>query len=386
MFRGYSVKVAIVHDALISYEGPEQVLEQLIILFPNADLFAVVDFFEEKDRAFLKHKNVKTTMLQKIPLAKRLFRYCLPLMPYAIEQFDLSGYDLIISSSHTVAKGVLTGPNQLHISYIHSPNRFAWDMQHRYRSFLTRMELFFIRNWDVRSANSVDFFISNSRFSERRIWKYYRRDAITIYPPVRTELFPLCEEKDDYYVTASRLVPNKNVHILMEAFEGMPSKKLIVIGDGPQHRMLRKIAPPNVLLLGDVPQEEAIQYIRRAKAFIYAAEEDFGSSIVEAQSCGTPVITYGGGGALETVRALGYADYPTGLFFEEQTATAIIKAVRQFEEMEHVFEPVIIHEYAQSFSSERFRQNIFAYFQERIGIVDPVDIFPPHIVKEGSTT
>ena len=380
------MKVAIVHDALISYEGPEPVLEQLIVLFPNADLFAVVDFFEEKDRAFLKHKNVTTTMLQKMPFAKRLFRYCLPLMPYAIEQFDLSKYDLIISSSHTVAKGVLTGPNQMHISYVHSPNQFAWDMQHGNLSFLTRMELFFIRNWDVRSANSVDYFISNSRFSERRIWKYYRREAITIYPPVRTELFPLCEEKDDYYVTVSKLIPNENVHILVEAFEGMPNKKLIVIGDGPQLRILRKMAPPNVLLLGNVPQMEAIQYIQRAKAFIYAAEEDFGSSIVEAQSCGTPVITYGRGGALETVRALGYADNPTGLFFEEQTAAAVVKAVQQFEKVEHVFEPAQIHEYAQSFSNERFRQNILAYFQERIGIVDPVDIFPPHLVKEGSTT
>ena len=174
------------------------------------------------------------------------------------------------------------------------------------------------------------------------------------------------------------------MQILVEAFEDMPSKKLIVIGDGPQLRMLQKIAPPNVLLLGDVPEDEAIQYIQRAKAFIYAAEEDFGSSIVEAQSCGTPIITYGRGGALETVRALGHADNPTGLFFEEQTSAAIINAVKQFEEVQNIFEPVQIHEYAQSFSNERFRQNILAYLQERVGILDPVDIFPTHIVKEGS--
>ena len=383
-FRGYSVKVAIVHDALISYDGPEQVLEQLIDLFPKADLFAVVDFFEEKDRAFLKHKNVTTTMLQNIPFAKRLFRYCLPIMPYAIEQLDLSKYDLIISSSHRVAKGVLTGPNQLHISYIHSPIRYAWDMHHHYLSFLTRMGLFFIRNWDVRSSNSVDYFISNSRFSARRIWKYYRRDAITIYPPVRTELFSLCEEKDDYYVTYSKLVPYNNVRLLVEAFSDMPDKKLIVIGDGTQKRMLRKIATPNISFLGDLPEEEIVTYIQRAKAFLNATEDDFDIRSVEAQSCGTPVITYGNGSALETVRGLGYAENPTGLFFEEKTTSAVIQAVQHFEKVAHIFKPTQIHEHAESFSSERFRKNILAYFQERVGIVEPVDIFSPHLVKEGS--
>ena len=385
-FRGDSVKVAIVHDALICYEGPEQVLEQLIVLFPNADLFAVVDFFEEKDRAFLKHKNVTTTMLQNIPFAKRLFRYCLPIMPYAIEQLDLSKYDLIISSSHTVAKGVLTGPNQLHISYIHSPIRYAWDMQHENVSFVTRMGLFFIRNWDVRSANSVDYFISNSRISARRIWRCYRRDAITIYPPVRTELFTLHENKHDYYVTSSRLVPNKNVRILVEAFMDMPDKKLVVIGDGPQLRMLRKIATPNIVLLGDIPEAEVIEHMQRAKAFLYAAEEDFCSSIVEAQSCGTPVITYGHGSALETVRGLGLSDKPTGLFFDEKTVSAVIKAVKQFEKVENLFEPAQIHEHAQLFSIDKFRKNILTYFQERVGIVDTIEISSPHMAKEGSTT
>ncbi len=380
------MKVAIVHDALISYEGPEQVLEQLVNLFPNADLFALVDFFEEKDRHFIKHKDVTTTMLQKVPFAKHLFRFFLPLMPFAIEQLDLSKYDLIISSSHTVAKGVLTGPNQLHISYIHSPIRYAWDEPEDYLSFLARMGLFFIRNWDVRSSNSVDYFISNSRFSERRIWKYYRREAVTIYPPVRTDLFTFCEEKDDYYVTASRLVPYKNIHILVQAFANMPNKKLIIIGDGPHFRMLRKIATPNISLLGELPQEEAIQYIQRAKAFLYAADEDFDSSIIEAQSCGTPVIAYGRGGAFEMVRGLGYADNPTGLFFEEQTYAAVIKKVEHFEEVAHLFNPAHIREHAESFSVDRFRENILAYFHERVGIVEPIEISSPHIVKAASAT
>lgn len=377
------MKVAIVHDALISYEGPEQVLEQLIALFPKADLFAVVDFFEEKDRAFLKHKNVKTTMLQKMPFAKRFFRYGLPLMPYAIEQLDLSGYDLVLSSSHTVAKGVITGPNQLHISYVHSPIRYAWDMHTNYLSVFKRMGLFFIRNWDVRSANSVDYFISNSRMTARRIWKCYRRDSITIYPPVRTELFSLCEEKEDYYVTVSRLVPSKHVDLLVEAFTYMPNKKLIVIGDGPQLRMLRKVATPNVQLLGQLPEDKVISYMQRAKAFIFAADEDFSSRLIEAQCCGTPVITYGHGSALEIVRGLGSTDKPTGLLFEEQTSSAIIKAVQQFESAEQLFDPLSIHAHAQSFSIEKFRKNIISYFQERVGIVDTVD-FSPQLVKEGS--
>ena len=377
------MKVAIVHDALISYEGPEQVLEQLIALFPNADLFAVVDFFEEKDRAFLKHKNVTTTMLQKMPFAKHFFRYGLPLMPYAIEQLDLSGYDLVLSSSHTVAKGVITGPNQLHISYVHSPIRYAWDMHTKYLSIFKRMGLFFIRNWDVRSANSVDYFISNSRMTARRIWKCYRRDAVTIYPPVRTELFSLCEEKEDYYVTVSRLVPSKQVDLLIEAFAYMPNKKLIVIGDGPQLRKLRKVATSNVQLHGQLPEEKVIAFMQRAKAFIFAADEDFSSRMIEAQCCGTPVITYGHGGALEIVRGLGYTDKPTGLFFEELTSSGIIKAVQQFENAEHLFDPLSIHAHAQMFSIENFRKNIISYFQERVGIVDTVD-FSPQLVKEGS--
>ena len=363
------MKVAIVHDALISYEGPEQVLEQLIALFPNADLFAVVDFFEEKDRAFLKHKNVTTTMLQK--------------MPFAIEQLDLSGYDLVLSSSHTVAKGVITGPNQLHISYVHSPIRYAWDMHANHLSIFKRMGLFFIRNWDVRSANGVDYFISNSRMTARRIWKCYRRDAITIYPPVRTELFSLCEEKEDYYVTVSRLVPSKQVDLLVEAFTYMPNKKLIVIGDGPQLRNLRKVATPNVQLLGHLPEDKVIAYMQGAKAFLFATEEDFSSRMLESQCCGTPVITYGHGSALEIVRGLGSTDKPTGLFFEELTSSAVIKAVQQFENAEHLFDPLSINAHAQSFSIENFRRNIISYFQERIGIVDTVD-FSPQLVKEGS--
>ena len=377
------MKVAIVHDALTSYEGPELVLEQLIVLFPNADLFAVVDFLEEADRAFLKHKNVTTTMLQKMPFAKRLPRYYTPLMRYAIEQLNLSKYDLIISSSLAVAKGVLTRPNQLHISYVHS---YASDKQQDYGSFLSRIGLFFLRNWDVRSSNRVDYFICNSRLSERRIWKCYRREAVPIYPPVRTELYTLCEEKDDYYVTVSRLEPNKNVHILVEAFADMPNKKLIVIGDGPQLRMLRKMASPNILLLGDLPEAQIIQYIQRAKAFLYASNEDFSSNIVEAQSCGTPVIAYGRSSAFETVRGLGHAEKPTGLFFEEQTSVAIKNEVHHFENVSHLFHPAQIREHAESFSIERFRQNILAYFQERLGIVDPIEIVPPQMVKEVSTT
>ena len=377
------MKVAIVHDALISYEGPEQVLEQLIALFPKADLFAVVDFFEEKDRAFLKHKNVTTTMLQKMPFAKYFFRYSLPLMPYVIEQLDLSGYDLVLSSSHTVAKGVITGPNQLHISYVHSPIRYAWDMHTNYLSMFKRMGLFFIRNWDVRSANSVDYFISNSRMTARRIWKCYRRDAVTIYPPVRTELFSLCVEKEDYYVTVSRLVPSKQVDLLVEAFAYMPNKKLIVIGDGPQLRHLRKVATPNVQLLGHLPEDKVIAYMQRAKAFLFAAEEDFSIRMIEAQCCGTPVITYGHGSALEIVRGLESTDKPTGLFFEELTSSAVIKAVQQFENSGHLFDHLFIHEHAQSFSIENFRRNIISYFQERVGIVDTID-FSPQLVKEGS--
>ncbi|WP_321927646.1 glycosyltransferase family 4 protein [Paraburkholderia guartelaensis] len=365
---GRAPRVAIVHDWLVTYAGAERVLEQILACFPDADLFSVVDFVDAKDRTFLRGKRATTSFIQKLPGARKRYRAYLPFMPLAIEQLDVSGYDVVISSSHAVAKGVLTGPDQFHISYVHSPIRYAWDLQHQYlqessltrgpKSMLARLILHYIRNWDVRTANSVDQFVANSEFIARRIQKVYQRQAEVVYPPVDIDAFELETTKEDFYLTASRLVPYKKIDLIVEAFARMPERRLVVIGDGPDMHKVRAKATPNVEVLGYQPFAVLHDRMRRAKAFVFAAEEDFGISVVEAQACGTPVIAFGKGGALETVRDTG--SRPTGLFFEEQKADAIIDAVESFESDPGRFRAEDCRANAERFSSRHFREQFFA--------------------------
>ncbi|HEY1608823.1 MAG TPA: glycosyltransferase family 4 protein, partial [Paraburkholderia sp.] len=360
-------RVAIVHDWLVTYAGAERVLEQIIACFPDADLFAVVDFVE--DRAFLRGKKVTTSFIQRLPLARNKYRAWLPLMPIAIEQLDLSGYDVVISSSHAVAKGVLTGPDQFHLSYVHSPIRYAWDLQHQYlkeshltsgvKSVIARMILHYIRNWDVRTANSVDQFVANSAFIARRIHKVYQREAAVVFPPVDIDAFSLETNKEDFYLTASRLVPYKKIDLIVEAFARTPHRKLVVIGDGPDMHKVRAKAAPNVEVMGYQPFAVLQEKMQRAKAFVFAAEEDFGISVVEAQACGTPVIAYGKGGALETVRDFAQRQ-PTGLFFDEQSTDAIIAAVAAFEREPGRIRAEDCRANAERFSVGRFREHFVA--------------------------
>lgn len=358
------MRVAVVHDWLVTYAGSERVVEQILNLFPQADLFTLFDFLPADERHFLGGRVPRTSFMQRLPLARRAYGRMLPLMPLAIEQFDLSPYDLVISSSHCVAKGVLSGPDQLHVCYTHSPMRYAWDLQHEYlrgagldrglKSWLARWMLQRLRLWDVRSAHGVDQFVANSRFIARRVEKAYRREAAVIYPPVDVSAFPLCERKEDYYVTASRLVPYKRVDLLVEAFRRMPGRRLVVIGDGPELARLKSCAPANVTFLGYRDGDELRGQMQRARAFLFASQEDFGIVLVEAQACGTPVIAYGKGGALETV--LGQtSDRPTGRFFAEQTADSIIDAVESFERESDVYQPMACRENAQRFDAARFR-------------------------------
>jgi glycosyltransferase involved in cell wall biosynthesis len=366
-------RVAIVHDWLVTYAGAERVLEQMIACFPNADIFSVVDFVE--DRKFLAGKQATTSFIQRLPFAKKKYRAYLALMPIAIEQLDLSAYDLVISSSHAVAKGVLTGPDQVHISYVHSPIRYAWDLQHQYlaqsnltrglRSIVARVILHYIRNWDTRTANSVDHFVANSHFIARRIRKVYQRDADVIFPPVDVQSFVVQEHKEDFYLTASRMVPYKKIDLIVEAFSRMPSKRLVVIGDGPEMATIRAKAGPNVEILGYQPFSVLHDHLRRAKAFVFAAEEDFGIAPVEAQACGTPVIAFGKGGVLETVRELGQS-HPTGIFFREQTVPALVAAVREFEENARRFSAADCRANAERFSIARFRERFMAYVEHAL--------------------
>lgn len=357
------------HDWLVVYAGAEKVLEQMLEIWPEADVFALVDFVPEKDRAFLKGKKVTTTFIQKLPFARTKYRAYLPFMPLAIEQLDLSAYDLVVSSSHAVAKGVLTSPSQVHVSYVHSPIRYAWDLQHQYlresgltkglKSCLARALLHYIRLWDLRTANGVDVMVANSKFVGKRIRKVYGRDSEVVYPPVDTAHFTLRADKEEFYLTASRMVPYKMIPAIVEAFALMPDKKLVVIGDGPEMARIRAVAGSNVQILGHQPFATLKDHMQRAKAFVFAAEEDFGITPVEAQACGTPVIAYGKGGALETVRGLGVADtQPTGAFFYEQTPEAIARAVRQFDEQARAITAADCRSNAEKFSIENFKRNL----------------------------
>lgn len=363
------MKIAIVHEWLATYAGSERVLEQMLEVFPDADLFSLVDHLPANDRGFIMNKEVKTSFINNLPFSKKRFRNYLPLMPLAIEQFDLSQYDIVISSSHAVAKGVLTGPNQLHICVCYSPIRYAWDLQHQYlketgltkgiKGWIVKVVLSYIRIWDYRTSNSVDEFIAISHFIKRRIWKIYRRESRVIYPPVDVSDFKLFNEtKEEYYVTASRMVPYKKIDLIVDAFKDMPTKKLIVIGDGPDYQKIKSKAGPNITLVGYQGKNELIQHLQQAKAFIFAAEEDFGIAPLEAQACGTPVIAFGKGGALETIVGDRMESNPTGVFFNEQTTYSLIEAVTYFEANINKFRSEKCRENAMRFTEGDFRQEL----------------------------
>ncbi|MGA5654610.1 glycosyltransferase family 4 protein [Rahnella contaminans] len=370
----HEVSVGIVADWLVTFAGAEKVIAEFIKLYPESELYSVVDFLSDESRKQFYGKDVKTSFIQRLPYAKTKYQQYLPLMPLAIEQLDITKHNIILSSSHAVAKGVLTGPDQLHISYVHSPIRYAWDFQHQYlreagldkglKGKLARWFLHKIRIWDCRTANGVDHFIANSHFIARRIKKVYGRDADVIYPPVSVDRFTLQENKDDFYFTASRMVPYKRIDIIVEAFSQMPDKKLVVIGDGSEMTKIKAKAGKNIEILGYQPDEVMQDHMRRAKAFVFAAEEDFGITPVEAQACGTPVIAFGKGGVLESIRPYGEVN-PTGIFFAEQTADSLLRAVLHFETLQGSFLPVNCRNNALRFSEERFHSELEDYIKTK---------------------
>lgn len=372
-------RIAIVHDWLPVYGGAERVLEQMLEVYPDADVFTLIDALDEKNRAFLKGREVKTSFVQRLPGGKRFYRHCFPIMPLAIEQFDFRGYDLVISSSYAFAKGIITGPRQLHVCYCHSPIRYAWDLQSQYlqesrldsglKGWLVRWLLHSIRVWDHRTAAGVDAFMANSRFIARRIEKVYRRQATVVYPPVNVDRFQMREKKDDFYFTASRLVPYKRIDLVIDAFNAMPDKKLVVIGDGPDLQKLRKMAGPNVNVMGWQPNDVMKDHMERAKAFVFAGEEDFGIILLEAQAGGTPVIAFGKGGALETV-----VENKTGLYFNEQSVPSLICAVEDFETK--TWDARECRRNAEAYSTQAFRDNFRGFVEkewERFAATAPED-------------
>ena len=344
---------------------------EIISLFPEADVYSLVDFFDEENRNFILHgKKTRNSFIQRFPYARKKYRNYISFFPYAIEQFDLSAYDLIISSSSAVAKGVLTNCHQLHICYCHSPMRYAWDLYHQYtaekklhsglKAWLFKYVMHHIRIWDFVASQRIDYFVANSNHISRRIKKVYNRDSRVIYPPVDVDRFSLCENKEDFYLTVSRLVHYKRVDLIIEAFAGMPDKKLVVIGEGPEFRKLKKKATGNVQLLGYKKLDDMRDYLQRAKAFIFAAEEDFGITPVEAQACGTPVIAFGRGGILETVK-----EGQTGFFFQEQHSASIRQSILRFEQEKLSCTPAEIREHARQFTKSKFHDHFMSFVMEK---------------------
>ncbi len=363
------MNMCIIHDWLTTYGGSELVLKCLLEIWPETPIYTLVYDKNGNCRDIIQSTEVKGSFINKLPFAKRKHRAYLPLMPLAIEQFDLSAYDLVLSDSHAIAKGVITGPDQLHISYIHTPVRYAWDLQHQYlrnarlerglRGFLAKALLHYIRLWDIRTISGVDYYIANSAYIARRIWKLYKRQAQVIHPPVEIDRFQIREDKEDFYLTLSRLVPYKKVDLMVEAFNAMPDKQLVVIGDGPEMSSLKRMAAENITFLGFQSDSSVEDHLQRAKAFVYAAEEDFGIVAVEAQACGTPVIAYGKGGALETV-----IEGKTGLFFRDQTPESLIQAVEAFENHAE-WDGQAIRRHAEMFSKVRFKGEIQSFVDEK---------------------
>jgi len=360
-------RVAVVHDWLDTWGGGENVLAEILRAYPQADLFALVDFLPDSTRQRLGGRHAHTSFLQRMPGARRRFRMLLPLFPRAIESFDLRAYDLILSSSHAVAKGVRTTASQLHICYCHTPMRYAWDLREDYlaprglsrgwRGAVAHRVLDRLRDWDRATSTRVNHFIANSAFVRDRIARAYKREATVIHPPVDTDYFVVSAAPKSlpaYYVTASRHVPYKRIDLIAAAFRDLPADHLIIAGAGPETERIRAAAGPNVEFVGEVPRERLRTLFQSAQAFVFAAEEDFGIVPVEAQACGTPVLALRRGGAIETVRDADNAAAPTGLFFDEQSAAAIAAAVRRFEALAPGILGAACRANAMGFSTGRF--------------------------------
>ena len=371
------LKTAIVHEWLVNYAGSERCVESFTNIWQDAPVFTLVDFLNEDERKIiLKGKKAHPSFIQKLPFARTQHRKYLPLFPLAIEQFDLNPYDLVLSSSHAVAKGVLTNSYQLHICYCYTPMRYAWDLYHIYlkeagllsgiSGLTAKMILHKLRAWDIISSNRVDHFIAISNHISKRIKKTYNRESIVIYPPVDVHLFECRSDKEDFYLTASRMVSYKRIDVIVDAFSDMPDKKLVVIGDGPEMKKIKSKAGKNVEILGYQAFASLKYYMQRAKAFIFAAEEDFGIIAVEAMACGTPVIAFNKGGASETV-----SDNNTGILFNYQSPQSIKEAVLKFDSIQDKFDPSIIRAHSLQFGRNIFEEKIKQFIDEKSN-----DFFP----------
>ncbi len=365
------MKIVIVHDWIVTAGGAERVLKELCSIYPDADLYTLICKEDSLKKLGIESRYIQTSFLQSIPIVTSIYRYLLPLMPVAVESFDLTDYDLVISSSHCVAKGVLTHSKQIHIAYVHTPMRYAWEQYHSYlkhsglhkglMGLIAQHLLNKIRIWDLTTSNRPDYYIANSYCVSRRIKKIYGKESFVIYPPVDTEVFKYSGKKEDFYITAGRLVAYKRVDLIVEAFSRMPDRKLLIIGEGPELKKIKSKATKNIEILPYQDEIVLADYLSRARAFIFAAEEDFGILTVEAQACGSPVIAYRAGGATETV-----IDGVTGVFFDKQSSESIIEAVKKFEKIENSFSIDNMRKNAEKFSRQRFKEEIVSFINSVI--------------------
>lgn len=358
-------RIAVVHEWLLDYAGSERVAREILAVLPGADLYALIDRPDAELAAAIPRRARRTTFLQWLPRPLPWLRFYAPLMPSAIERLDLSAYDIVVSSSHAVAKGVLTGPRQMHLSYVHTPMRYAWDMRDEYlraagldRGLLgwaARRQLDRLRRWDAASTRGVYAMLANSAHVAERIRRTYGREAEVLHPPVDVEAFQPGTAREDFYLTVSRLEAYKRIDLLVAAFAQRPDRRLVVVGGGPELQRLRAMAPPNVELAGRLPTPRVLERMQKARAFLFAGVEDFGIVIAEAQACGTPVIALGRGGAAEIVRGEEAAQ-PTGVLFPEQSVGAVLDALRRFERDPARFAPQACRENALRFARPRFRE------------------------------
>lgn len=367
--------IAVVHDWCPSFRGGERVLAEICSLYPQAEVFTLFDFLpDDIKQEHFGDTPFHTSPANRLPMVRKYYRALFFACPFLIEQFDVTGYDAVISSSAAFARGVLTRPDQPHLCYVHSPVRYAWDEQFSYlaqgrlgygpKGLLFRRMLYRLRMWDVRTAHGPDMMVANSNFVRARIKRIYGRDARVIFPPVDTDEFSCVPDKDDYYVTASFLAPYKRTDLVIQAFREMPERRLTVIGDGQQSSALRKLAGENVTFTGYLPRAAYIGMVANARALVFAGCEDFGIALAEAQACGTPVIAFGRGGARDIVRPLGEAHGPTGVLFERQTVEAIKDAVRRHQVDGAAITPQACRENAERFSRRRFRREISEAFED----------------------
>lgn len=364
-----SESIAVVHDWCPTFRGGERVLAELCRLSRTSNVYTLFDFLtQDVKAAHFPTAVFHTSVADGLPAIQHYYRALFFLCPFLMEQFDVTGYDVVLSSSAAFARGVITRPDQPHVCYVHSPMRYAWDEQFSYlaqaklgfgpKGLLFRWMLHRLRTWDTRTAHGPDILLANSRYVKARIGRIYGRDAEVVPPPVPTDELVYESHKDDVYVTASFLAPYKRTDLVIEAFNRMPSRRLVVIGEGQQSKALRAMAGPNVELAGFLPRGALVSLLGRAKALVFAGCEDFGITLAEAQGCGTPVIAFERGGARDIVRPLGAHRQPTGILFKRQSADAIIEAVERFESAGDLITPSACRANVERFSPDVFRASL----------------------------